>query len=126
MARLPPRRDGYAQRMVLADTQPFPVNVYETNGALVIVAALPGVMADDIELTLEPGRLTVHAAMRSSAPKDYVVHEWTYGPYDRMIDIPEDVGSEVNATHGNGQLAVSLAKGAPAAGPHTFQPAHHP
>ena len=112
--------------MVLADTQRVPVNVYETNGALVVVAPLPGVMADDVELTLEPGRLTIHAAMRTPAPKDYLMHEWTYGPYERTIEIPEDFGREVHATHGNGQLAVSLAKGAPAAGSHTFQPTHHP
>ena len=112
--------------MVLADTQRVPVNVYETNGALVVVAPLPGVMADDIELTLEPGRLTIQAAMRTTAPKDYLMHEWTYGPYERTLEIPEDFGSEVHATHGNGQLAVSLAKGAPAAGPHTFRPVHHP
>ena len=112
--------------MVLADTQRVPVNVYETNGALVVVAPLPGVMADDIELTLEPGRLTIQAAMRTTAPKDYLMHEWTYGPYERTLEIPEDFGSEVHATHGNGQLAVSLSKGAPAAGPHTFRPVHHP
>ena len=30
--------------------QSVPVNVYETDGALVVVAPLPGVMADDIEI----------------------------------------------------------------------------
>jgi HSP20 family molecular chaperone IbpA len=123
---LPPQRAGYALRMVLAQTQPVPVNVYETSGALVVVAPLPGVMADDIELTLEPGRLTIQAAMRTTAPKDYLMHEWTYGPYERTLEIPEDVGREVSATHGNGQLAVSLAKGAPLPGTQTFQPVHHP
>jgi HSP20 family protein len=112
--------------MVLAETQRVPVNVYETNGALVVVAALPGVMADDIELTLERGRLTIQAAMRTAAPKDYLMHEWTYGPYERTLEIPADVGREVNATHGNGQLAVSLAKGSPPEGTQTFRPVHHP
>jgi HSP20 family protein len=113
--------------MVVADTQPFPVNAYETTGALVIVAALPGVMPDDIELVLEPGRLSITAAMRTPAPKDYLLHEWHYGPFQRTVEIPEDVGREVHATHGNGQLAVSLAKGAPARRePTTFRPAPHP
>jgi len=113
--------------MVVADTQPIPVNIYETTGALVVVAPLPAVMADDIELTLEPGRLTIYAAMRTPAPKDYLVHEWQYGPYQRTLEIPEDVGAEVNATHGNGQLAVSLGKGPPTTSePRTFRPTHHP
>jgi HSP20 family molecular chaperone IbpA len=112
--------------MTLAETQPVPVNVYETSGALVVVAPLPGVMADDIDITLEPGRLTIQAAMRSPAPKDYVVHEWSYGPYERTIEIPTDVGREVHATHGNGQLAVSLARGEPASPePQSFRPTSH-
>jgi HSP20 family molecular chaperone IbpA len=54
------------------------------------------------------------------------MHEWTYGPYERTLEIPADVGREVNATHGNGQLAVSLAKGSPPEGTQTFRPVHHP
>jgi HSP20 family protein len=113
--------------MVVADTQPVPVNVYETTGALVVVAPLPGVMPDDIELWVEPGRLTIRAAMRTPAPKDYLIHEWHYGPYERTLEIPEGFGSDVLATHGNGQLAVSLEKGLPpAGGPRSFRPTHHP
>jgi HSP20 family molecular chaperone IbpA len=63
--------------------------------------------------------------MRTAAPKDYLIHEWTYGPYERTLEIPEDFGREVNASHGNGQLAVSLTKGTPASGTQTFQPVHH-
>ena len=45
--------------------QTVPVNVYETDEALVVVGALPGVMADDIEVAVEPGRLTITAACLS-------------------------------------------------------------
>jgi HSP20 family molecular chaperone IbpA len=103
------------------------VNVYETSGALVVVAPLPAVMPDDIVLELEPGRLTIRAEMRSAAPKDYLIHEWHYGPYERTLEIPEGFGSNVTATHGNGQLAVSLEKGAPTGGgTRTYRPTHHP
>jgi HSP20 family protein len=93
--------------------QPVPVNIYETDEALVVVGALPGVMADDIEVAVEPGRLTITAAMRTAAPKDYLRHEWHYGPYAREVDIPEDFGAQVTASFGNGQLAIQLGRGTP-------------
>lgn len=100
--------------MVVADTQQVPVNVYETTGALVILAPLPGVMADDVTIDVEPGRVHIQAAMRTAAPKDYLIHEWHYGPYERTVEIPEGFGREITATFGNGQLAISLARGEPA------------
>ena len=96
-----------------AHPQTVPVNLYETDEALVAVAPLPGVMADDIEIAVVPGRLTITAAMRTAAPKDYLRHEWHYGPYHRDVDIPDDFGAQVTASFGNGQLAIQLGRGTP-------------
>src|SRR5437763_4487153 len=93
--------------------QTVPINLYETDEALVAVAPLPGVMADDIEITAEKGRLTIAAGMRTAAPKDYLRHEWHYGPYRREVEIPDDFGAQVTATFGNGQLAMQLGRGRP-------------
>ena len=93
--------------------QTVPVNLYETDEALVAVAPLPGVMADDIEIVVEPGRLTIKAAMRTAAPKNYLRHEWHYGPYFREVEIPEDFGAQVTGHFGNGQLAIQLGRGTP-------------
>jgi HSP20 family molecular chaperone IbpA len=93
--------------------QSVPVNVYETDEALVVVAPLPGVMADDIEVRVQSGRLTIAAQMRTAAPKSYLVHEWHYGPYRRDLEISDRYGGEVAASFGNGQLAVHLGRGTP-------------
>lgn len=93
--------------------QTVPVNLYETDEALVAVAPLPGVMADDIEIVAERGRLTITAAMRTAAPKDYLRHEWHYGPYYREVEIPDGYGAQVAASFGNGQLAIQLGLGDP-------------
>jgi len=93
--------------------QTVPVNLYETDEALVAVAPLPGVMADDIEIAVESGRLTITAAMRTAAPKDYLRHEWHYGPYERELEIPDDFGAQITASFGNGQLAIQLGRGVP-------------
>src|SRR5437588_11534893 len=104
-------RDELAARLGEAvDTathpQIVPVNIYETDEALVVVAPLPGVMAGDIDIAVEPGRLTIEAPLRTAAPKDYVRHEWSYGPYYRAVEIPSDFGAQVTATSGNGQLTI--------------------
>ena len=88
-----------------------PVNVYEAAEALVVVAPLPGVMADDITVAVEEGELRIAAAMRSPAAKEYLVHEWHYGPFERTVAVPHGFGGGT-ATYGNGQLAIRLMRGA--------------
>jgi HSP20 family molecular chaperone IbpA len=96
---------------IAAEPQPVPVNLYPAEEALVLVAPLPGVMADDVEVVIEPGLLTVSAAMRTAAPKDYLLHEWHYGPYRRSIELPWGFGATATASFGNGQLAVHIGRG---------------
>lgn len=103
------RRDGRTGETG-GESQQVPVNIYESDGALVIVAPLPGVMADNVEVSLEGNVLTVRAAMRAPAPKEYIVHEWHYGPFERSIELPEGFGGEPRTSFGNGQLAVSIPR----------------
>ena len=95
---------------IAGNPQHVPVIMYEAEGALVIVAPLPGVMADDVEITVDPRRVRISAAMRTAAPKDYLLHEWHYGPYERVVDIPDGYPGEVTARFGNGQLALRVAR----------------
>lgn len=104
------RRDGSAGEAG-GETMSVPVNVYESDSALVIVAPLPGVMPGDVEVVVDGTNVTIRAAMRSPAPKDYLVHEWHYGPFERTLTIPEGYGGEAKASFGNGQLAVHLGRG---------------
>lgn len=94
--------------------QQVPVNVYETTGALVIVAPLPAVTAGDVSIELQPGMLRFWARLRSAAPtKDYLVKEWDYGGYEREVEIPDGFGSGAEATLTNGQLAIRVLRGEP-------------
>ena len=97
--------------VVQYDTQRVPVNMYETEGALVLVMPLPGVMADDVSIDIEDDRVHVNAEQRTAAEKDYITHEWHYGPYERMVTVPGGFGGPASATFGNGQLAVRLQRG---------------
>jgi HSP20 family molecular chaperone IbpA len=94
--------------------QTVPVNVYETTGALVIVAPLPAVTAKDVCVELRPGCLRFWAHVRSAGPREYLIHEWEYGGYEREIDLPEGYGSGVEASLANGQIAIRVLRGEPA------------
>ena len=93
--------------------QPVPVNVYETPAALVVVAPLPAVSAKDVTVELRPGNLRFWAHLRSAAPREYLVHEWDYGGYERELDLPPGYGSAVEASLANGQIAIRVLRGEP-------------
>ncbi|HLM64262.1 MAG TPA: Hsp20/alpha crystallin family protein [Acidimicrobiales bacterium] len=93
--------------------QTVPVNVYEADAALVVVAALPAVQPGDVTIDLTPGMLRITAGLRSAAPRDYLVHEWDYGGYEREVDLPAGYGASAEATLANGQLAVRVLRGEP-------------
>jgi HSP20 family molecular chaperone IbpA len=91
--------------------QTIPVNAFETNEAMVVVAPLPAVTADDVTIELRPGSLRFWAHLRSAAPRDYLVHEWDYGGYERELELPPGYGGGVEAALGNGQLAIRVLRG---------------
>ena len=87
-----------------------PVNMYEADEAFVVLAPLPGVMADDVHVKIDGRTLSIEADMRSPAIKAYLMHEWTYGPYERLVDLPDGCSGQFETSFGNGQLAVRLLK----------------
>ena len=101
--------------------QRVPVNMYESPGALVILAPLPAVTADDVTIDLREQLLTFCARLRSSGPRDFLLNEWEYGGYEREVEIPDGYGAGIEATLTNGQLAIRVLRGAPA-GPLSVRP----
>lgn len=94
--------------------QRVPVNVYESSGALVIVAPMPAVVHDDVSIELRPGVVRFWARLRSAGPRTYLLNEWDYGGYEREVEVPDGYGAGVEATLSNGQLAVRVLRGEPA------------
>ena len=103
--------------------QTVPVNVFEASEALVVVAPLPAVTADDVSVELRGSTLRFWAHVRSAAPRDYLLHEWDYGGYERELRLPEGYGGTVEASLGNGQLAIRVLRGEPSAATVTAKPA---
>lgn len=91
--------------------QRIPLNVYETTEAMVIVAPMPGVQAEDVAVAVDgQGHLHLSARLRTAAPKDYLLHEWDYGAYERVYELPSGFDGALTASLGNGQLAVRVAR----------------
>ncbi len=85
----------------------FPVNVYEKDDAYSLVAEIPGVKREDIDLKLENAVLTITVKRSVGEGEDAKEYSAT-----RSITVGDDVKSEgVTAKLENGVLAVALPKG---------------
>src|SRR5215212_164159 len=94
--------------------QRVPVNVYAAKEAMVLVAPLPAVRCEDVRIELRPGdpaTLRFWAHLRSAGPREYLVHEWEYGGYERQLELPAGFGGGVEASLHNGQLVVRVMRG---------------
>lgn len=92
-------------------SQTIPVNMYQTPHAVVVVAVAPAVTPDDVVVERTGRRLSIKARLRNAAERDYLLHEWTYGDYERELDLPDGFGGRVEASLVNGQLVVRVMEG---------------
>ena len=91
-----------------------PVDIQETDDAYRLVAELPGLTKDDINVTLENNvlRLSGERKFEKDVAKDnYHRIERTYGSFSRAFTLPSLVSSEkVEASFENGLLTVTVPK----------------
>lgn len=69
----------------------LPVDVSMTAEELVIEAQLPGVKLEDVDITVENGRLTIRAetgAERSEDNGDFLIREIRRGSFNRTLNLP--------------------------------------
>jgi len=114
MGNRPSHHEVVSATTHLSDTmtpQRVPVNAYEAPGAFVIVAPLPAVTADDVTIELTDGQVRFWADLRSAGPREFAIHEWEYGGYERTVPVPAGYGSAVEASLANGQLVVRVLDG---------------
>ena len=94
------------------------VDVYEKDDAFVVKAEIPGVKAEEIELSVLGDVLTIQGERKHEAEaetgKTHRV-ERAYGAFSRQILLPASVdGGAIRATYKNGVLEVNLPKKAEA------------
>ena len=94
------------------------VDIRETDEALIIVAELPGVMQEDVKVTVVDGTLTIQGERKvTPAVEEQVVlrRERMGGPLVRHILLPASVdAASVTATYRDGVLTIRAPKKAAA------------
>jgi HSP20 family protein len=88
------------------------VDIFETPTELLLVADLPGVKPDGIDLRYERGELVLRGKVAPERPQDMpVLEEYETGDFYRVFQIHETIdASKIEAEHKNGVLTVHLPK----------------
>jgi HSP20 family protein len=96
---------------------PVPMDVYATNEDVVIIAAIPGIRAEDIEISINQGNVVISGSAPNVAQSEegknatWFVHELPYGSFTRSVQLPIEVdASAADATFENGILRLRLPK----------------
>ncbi|MFY9824743.1 MAG: Hsp20/alpha crystallin family protein [Thermoanaerobaculia bacterium] len=91
-----------------------PVDIQETEDAYRLIAELPGLTRDDVQITLENNvlRLSGERKLEKDVKREsYQRIERTYGAFARSFSLPHQVSSEgVSAAFDNGVLTITVPK----------------
>jgi HSP20 family protein len=90
------------------------LDLYETDGAFVLEADLPGVKEEDVSVEVENHELVLHGKRvceRVLTHGNFHCRERREGEFTRRIRLPESVEQEkIRVEFGNGVLRVTLPK----------------
>jgi HSP20 family protein len=91
-----------------------PVDIYETDDALILKAELPGVSKDDVSVEVHQNTLTLRGQRKHEAEvkeENYHRVERAYGTFQRSFVLPTMVDQDkVQATFKDGVLELHLPK----------------
>jgi HSP20 family protein len=90
------------------------VDMYQTDEEVVIRAALPGIKAGDVQISVTGDVVTIKGEMKEKADskeKSYHIREQRYGSFERILSLPTAVVSDkAKAEFEDGVLIISLPK----------------
>jgi HSP20 family molecular chaperone IbpA len=88
-------------------------DIYETEEAIYVVADMPGVGEDSLDITLEKGVLTLNGTVEPESPEGYALAyaEYRVGDYVRSFSLSDEIDQEaIEATLKDGVLRLTLPK----------------
>jgi HSP20 family protein len=90
------------------------VDLYQTEDDVVVKANLPGLKADDVQITVTADLLTLHGEFKQENEQKgstYHILERRSGTFERSVMLPTDVqGDKAKADFENGVLTITLPK----------------
>ncbi len=90
----------------------LPLDVYVTDEELVILASVPGMDPDDVDITIEGDSLTIRGEVAGPMENvDYIAQERPFGAFQRSLrlNIPVDT-DKADASFERGVLKLTLPK----------------
>jgi HSP20 family protein len=92
------------------------VDIYETDQELVLMADLPGVRPEDVDLRYERGELILHGKVKpGDSARRFLLNEYEVGDFYRAFSIHESIDhTRIEAEVKRGVLTVHLPKAEPA------------
>ena len=90
------------------------MNILERDEAVVMTADLPGLTAEDVEVTVDDGTLTIRGERKleeASEGETYHRVERHYGVFERSFNLPNTIdSSKIEARFSNGEMILTLPK----------------
>jgi len=90
------------------------INILEREDSMVITADLPGLKAEDVEVTVEEGTLSIRGERKldeASEGETYHRVERLYGIFERTFTLPNSIDVEkIDARFCNGEMVLTLPK----------------
>jgi len=108
--------EGGAERIRTVKCYVPRADIYETSDGLVLLADMPGVDENSIELTLEKNVLTINGTVEFERPVNYSMAytEYEVGDYQRSFTLSDEIDRDnIQASVKNGVLRLYLPKAAP-------------
>jgi HSP20 family protein len=107
--------DAFTRPLSLTGTWSVPaVDMYQTDDEIVVKAALPGVKADEVQISVTGEVLTIKGEVKQEEEKkerSWHIRERRYGSFERSIILPTDVvADKAKAEFENGVLTITLPK----------------
>ena len=98
-------------REVVFDTY-VPIDMTRTDDAITVVASVPGIDSDRIDVTLDRGLLTIAGTADGTAAEEsdtYIVRERRIGSFERSVRLPRGVdAAAATSNYANGELTVRV------------------
>ena len=88
-------------------------DIYETDKSLVIVADMPGVDKDAVDITLEKNILTLNGSVEFTQPDNFSLAytEYETGDYERSFTLSSEIDRDnIEAAIKDGVLKITLPK----------------
>lgn len=89
------------------------VDIYETDNEFILVASLPGLSREDVQVKIDDGYLVLFGKIKydEAINRKYILNESEIGNYFRKFKVSDSIDKlKIEARYDNGQLKITLPK----------------